>query len=275
MWGTNGNLPLAFFGDAEAGRLYTNVPGCSDQIIIEELPIILLKCSKRVNIYTYRFEGSYMAAYLKQHGIEVSKARYDDVSPEEADLQFRLRAKELVTIDSMSRLAKVPLGYSAQKRIPPRSQQCQLPNCINPAIQDPKYRASYSLKLCEYHTDLVIRNGAPIQDDIPWQEFYSERDAIRKQLNKVKTSPVVARALNAVESIPKRCHAKAAELEERGRTVSRLPTTRTEQPEAYQPWHDQPDPNVPQEQSDHRRSAPARRGLGLEEALGCKAAQAG
>ncbi|MEL6120467.1 MAG: hypothetical protein AAFR49_12410, partial [Pseudomonadota bacterium] len=113
----SGNLPLAFFGDAEAGRLYTNVPGCSDQIIIEELPIILLKCSKRVNIYTYRFEGSYMAAYLKQHGIEVSKARYDDVSPEEADLQFRLRAKELVTIDSMSRLAKVPLGYSAQKRI--------------------------------------------------------------------------------------------------------------------------------------------------------------
>ena len=52
--------------------------------------------------------------------------------------------------------------YDRTGIVPPRSQQCQLPNCINPAIQDPKYRASYSLKLCEYHTDLVIRNPTSV-----------------------------------------------------------------------------------------------------------------
>jgi hypothetical protein len=119
----SGNLPVTFFGDAEAGRLYTDVPGCSDQIIIEELPVILLKCSKKVNIYTYRFDGSYMAAYLQKHGIGFTKARYADVSPEEADRQFRARAADLVTIDAMPRLANVPLGFTAQRRMVTSKQQ--------------------------------------------------------------------------------------------------------------------------------------------------------
>jgi len=113
----DGNLPTAFFEAAEAGRLYTDVPGMGDHIIIGELPIVLLKCAKRVHIYTYRFDGSYMAAYLRRHGVRWTKASYADCTPEEADQQFRARAQQLVTIDALPRLDGVPLGYTAQKRM--------------------------------------------------------------------------------------------------------------------------------------------------------------
>lgn len=112
-----GNLPTAFFDAAEAGRLYTDVPGLGGHIIIGELPVVLLKCSKRVCIYTYRFNGSYMAAYLQRHGVQWTYANYADISPEEADQQFRARARELVTIDPVTRLDGVALGYTAQKRM--------------------------------------------------------------------------------------------------------------------------------------------------------------
>lgn len=112
-----GNLPTAFFDAAEAGRLYTNVPGMGDHIVMSELPIVLLKCSKRVSIYTYRFNGSYMAAYLQRHGVQWTYANYTDISCEEAGRQFRIRARELVTIDPVTRLDGVALGYTAQKRM--------------------------------------------------------------------------------------------------------------------------------------------------------------
>jgi hypothetical protein len=112
-----GNLPTAFFDAAEAGRLYTDIPGLAGHIIMAELPIVLMKCAKRVNIYTYRFNGSYMAAYLRRHGVQWTQARYSDISPEDADMQFRARARELVTIDPVGRLGGLPLGYTAQKRM--------------------------------------------------------------------------------------------------------------------------------------------------------------
>lgn len=112
-----GNLPTAFFDAAEAGRLFTDIPGMGGHIIMAELPIVLLKCSKRVSIYTYQLSGSYMAAYLQRHGVQFSYANYPDISREEADRQFRTRARELVTIDPVARLDSVALGYTAQKRM--------------------------------------------------------------------------------------------------------------------------------------------------------------
>lgn len=112
-----GNLPPAFFDAAEAGRLYTDVPGMGQHIIIGELPAVLLKCSRRVHIYTYQFRGSYMAAYLKRHGVQWSFAEYPDCSPQEADRLFRARARELVTLDPATRLEDVALGYTAQSRM--------------------------------------------------------------------------------------------------------------------------------------------------------------
>lgn len=112
-----GNLPTTFFDAAEAGRLYTNVPGTGDHIIIGELPIVLLKCAKRVHIYTYRFDGSYMAAYLKRHNVRWVKANYANTTPEAADQEFRASARDLVTIDAMPRLDGVAFGYTAQKRM--------------------------------------------------------------------------------------------------------------------------------------------------------------
>lgn len=112
-----GNLPPAFFDAAEAGRLYTDVPGMGQHIISGELPAVLLKCCKRVHIYTYQFRGSYMAAYLKRHSVQWTFAEYPDCSPQEADRQFRARARELVTLDPVPRLEDVALGYTAQVRM--------------------------------------------------------------------------------------------------------------------------------------------------------------
>jgi hypothetical protein len=112
-----GNLPTTFFDAAEAGRLYTDIPGMGGHIIMVELPVVLLKCSKRVHIYTYRFDGSYMAAYLRRHGVRWTKASYPDISPEAADAEFRARARDLVTIDPVARLDGVSLGYTAQTRM--------------------------------------------------------------------------------------------------------------------------------------------------------------
>lgn len=104
--------------------------------------------------------------------------------------------------------------YDMTGEVPPRHQQCEMPDCQDLAVEDPLYRASYRIKLCEYHTRLCTRMGAPYQCDIPWSEFYSIRDAVTKQLNKVKDTPVLVRAVDAVQRLPGRCHARATELQD-------------------------------------------------------------
>lgn len=106
-----GNISEAMFAAAEAGRLFTDVEGLSNEIIVAELPVALLKLSKSLTVFTYRYEGSYMAAYMSKHGIAVTHDR-----DEEADVRFRALAKELVTIDPMEGLKGMPLGYTAQTR---------------------------------------------------------------------------------------------------------------------------------------------------------------
>jgi len=102
---------------------------------------------------------------------------------------------------------------------PPRHLQCQMPGCHDIALQDTGYRATYAISLCEYHTRQCERMGAPYPCDIPWDEFYPIRDAVRLQLGKVKDTPIFDRALTAVENLPGKCYAKALELEEKGRAV--------------------------------------------------------
>lgn len=102
---------------------------------------------------------------------------------------------------------------------PAKYLQCELEGCHDIALQDPFVRASYGVKLCEYHTRLCQRMGAPYPCDIPWTEFYRIRDAVRLQLNKVNTTSVVSQAVHAVQTLPGRCYAKAAELEEAGKQV--------------------------------------------------------
>lgn len=109
--------------------------------------------------------------------------------------------------------------YDLTGEVPPRHLQCGMPDCQDLAWQDPLYRASYGIKLCEYHTKLCTRMGAPHQDDIPWFEFYRIRDAAAKQLTKVKDTPVLVRALDAVQRLPGKCYARAVELEEAGKPV--------------------------------------------------------
>lgn len=102
-------------------------------------------------------------------------------------------------------------------KAPPRYLQCELDGCHDLALQDTKFRANYPVKLCEYHTRLCDRMGAPYQCDIPWEDFYRIRDTVKKQLNKVKATPVVSKAVHAAENLPGKCYARAIELEERGK----------------------------------------------------------
>jgi hypothetical protein len=94
-----------------------------------------------------------------------------------------------------------------------------MPDCQDTALQDPQFRATYAIKLCEYHTRLCQRMGAPQPCDIPWPEFYRLRDAIKKQFNKVQDAPVVNRAVDAVLRLPGKCYSRAIELEEAGKNV--------------------------------------------------------
>lgn len=102
---------------------------------------------------------------------------------------------------------------------PPRHLQCEVPGCYDLAWQNPMIRVSYPIKLCEYHTRQCHRIGAPQTCDIPWTEFYRIRDAVRKQLNKVRDTPVVIRAVHAAMKLPGKCHAKATEIEDAGKQV--------------------------------------------------------
>lgn len=109
--------------------------------------------------------------------------------------------------------------YDLTGEVPPRDQQCEMPGCQDLAHQDPLYRASYALKLCEYHTRLCTRMGAPYPCDIPWPEFYRIRDSVTKQLNKVQDAPVVSRAVDAVQRLPGICYTRAAELQDADKHV--------------------------------------------------------
>jgi hypothetical protein len=61
--------------------------------------------------------------------------------------------------------------------------------------------------------------GAPYPCDVPWPEFYRVRNIVRKQLNRVKDAPVVTRAVHAVQNLPGKCYARAAELEAAEKSV--------------------------------------------------------
>lgn len=109
--------------------------------------------------------------------------------------------------------------YDRTGEVPPRHLQCELPDCQDRALQDPVFRVPYGLKLCEYHARLCSRTGAPYPCDIPWTEFYSIRDAVLKQHNKLKDAPVLACALDAVGRFYRRCSIEAAELQSAGKPV--------------------------------------------------------
>lgn len=108
--------------------------------------------------------------------------------------------------------------YDHDGAVPPVSLQCEQDGCQHIALQD-HYTAAHSQKLCEYHAMLCKRYGAPFTCDIPWTEFYRLRDAAQKQLNKLIVTPVLARAVDAVQRLPGKCYARAAEIEQRSDSI--------------------------------------------------------
>lgn len=109
--------------------------------------------------------------------------------------------------------------YDITGEVPPRHLQCELPDCQDIANPAPWFRGTFAVKLCEYHTRLCDRTGAPQQCDIPWPEFYRIRDAAKKQISKMKDTLIVQRAFDAVYRLPGKCYSKAFDMEREGKEV--------------------------------------------------------
>lgn len=106
-----GNLSQTMFHAAEAGRLYTDQDGMSKEIILSELPPALLTGCRTIKVHTYMAEGSFMAAYMRRHGIAY-RTEFNAVE----DAAFRKRARQLVTVHPMPRLKDLKFSFSAQAK---------------------------------------------------------------------------------------------------------------------------------------------------------------
>ena len=90
-------LSLNLYRLANAGMLYV----VEDTFFMWVLPEELLRAGRSITIYTYLAEGSLLSAYLRKLGIPYAH----DVDPD-VDLEFRRKAKELITVEQIPSLAK-------------------------------------------------------------------------------------------------------------------------------------------------------------------------
>jgi len=88
-----------------------------DNVLVWELPPILLRAVKSLTIYTFLAEGSLMAAFLRRNGIEYSHDR--DLASEK---KFREDTKRLLEIRDMPSINRLTMSYSGQKRMNPKDQ---------------------------------------------------------------------------------------------------------------------------------------------------------
>lgn len=99
-------LSLNLYRLAKAGMLYV----VEDTFFMWVLPEELLKVGRLITIYSYLADGSLLSAYLRKLGIPYAH----DIDPE-VDLEFRKKAKELITVEPIPSVAKVRFSYTGQK----------------------------------------------------------------------------------------------------------------------------------------------------------------
>jgi len=83
-----------------------------DNILVNELPPVLLKAVGSLTIYTFMAEGSLMAAFLRRCGIN-----YTHDVDQTANEKFREDAKRLITIEAMPKLRSILFSHTAQGRL--------------------------------------------------------------------------------------------------------------------------------------------------------------
>ena len=106
--GVDDTLCPRFYEQARSGCLY-HVNG---RFFLWAMPTKVLTSGRSLTVYTYLAEGSMFTAYLKKKGIFY----YHDRNIQ-ADLDFRKRAQQLITIESIPSIDKFNFSSTGQKNM--------------------------------------------------------------------------------------------------------------------------------------------------------------
>lgn len=107
-WEAKQDLPELsknLFSMAKAESLFS----VGDNVLVWELPPILLKAVGSLTVCTFLAEGSLMAAYMRRHGIAFVHDR-DRVSEQ----RFKEQAKQLIEVRDCSSINRLRFSYSGQ-----------------------------------------------------------------------------------------------------------------------------------------------------------------
>ena len=110
-WERKQHLPElsdTLFNMAKAESLFA----VGDNVLVWELPPILLKAVGSLTIHTFLAEGSLMAGFMRRNGINFTHDR-DPLS----EGQFREKAKRLIEIRDIPSVNRLKLSYSSQQRM--------------------------------------------------------------------------------------------------------------------------------------------------------------
>lgn len=99
-------LSIKLFNMAMADSLFA----VGDNVLVWELPPVLLKAVGSLTVYTFLAEGSLMAAFMRRNGMAFTHDR--DVRLEQ---QFREQAKQLIDVRDMPSVNDLKFSFSGQQ----------------------------------------------------------------------------------------------------------------------------------------------------------------
>lgn len=102
------SLQKQFYHEAKSGCLYRVDGG----FFLWAIPVELLTRNLSLTVYTYLAKGSMLLAYLDKLNI-----KYNHDKDQKLDAAFRLKAKELITIETIPALSKMNLSASGQSKM--------------------------------------------------------------------------------------------------------------------------------------------------------------
>ena len=105
---TNDTLSKRLYEEASSGCLY-NV---NDVFLLWALPIEVLTKNKSLTIYTYLAKGSMLLAYLDKLNVKY----HHDINTK-LDLEFRRKAKSLITVETIPAIEKMNLSTTGQSKM--------------------------------------------------------------------------------------------------------------------------------------------------------------
>ena len=107
-------LSKPLFGMAKAESLFS----VRDNVLVWELPTVLLKAVGSLTVLTFLAEGSLMASFMRRNGIDFGHDR--DLSSEQ---RFREKAKRLIEVRDMPSINKLRFSYSGQQSMSKDNQK--------------------------------------------------------------------------------------------------------------------------------------------------------